>query len=199
FVLWHAVARLQDPQEVRIPGMLLLAVLGILFNGAAVLRVRKGSSLTEKLVSWHLLEDTLGWVAVLVGAGIMAIWNAPIVDPLLSIGISLFVFWNVVKNLKKVFLVLLQTAPAGFDVEEFERQAIAIAGVQSVHHVHCWSIDGESHVFSAHIVIAPEVTDLAQVKSEVRALIDREKFEHITLETESEGESCALEKEKISD
>lgn len=103
FVLCHAVGRLSDPQEVRVPGMLVLAILGIAFNGAAVLRMKGGSSLTEKLVSWHLIEDTLGWFAVLVGAGIMMIWNVPIVDPILSIGISLIVLWNVGRNLKKSF------------------------------------------------------------------------------------------------
>lgn len=57
--------------------MMVLAIIGVAFNGAAVLRVRKGSSLTERVVSWHLIEDTLGWCAVLVGAAVMAIWDLP--------------------------------------------------------------------------------------------------------------------------
>ena len=97
-----------------------LAVLGIIVNGLAVLRVRSGTSLTEKVVSWHLLEDVLGWVAVLIGAAAMAIWDLPIIDPILSIGISLFILWNVARNLKQVIMVFLQTAPAGFDVNQFE-------------------------------------------------------------------------------
>ena len=101
FVLWKAVGRLISPEPVNAPGMMVLAVIGILVNGAAVLRVRKGTSLSEKVVSWHLLEDTLGWGAVLIGAGIMAIWDLPIIDPILSIGISLFVLWNVGRNLSK--------------------------------------------------------------------------------------------------
>lgn len=64
FILWHAVQRIFSLEPVNTPGMMALAV-----NGAAVLRVRKGSSMTEKFVSWHLLEDTLGWVASLIGAG----------------------------------------------------------------------------------------------------------------------------------
>ncbi|MCB1132859.1 MAG: cation transporter, partial [Verrucomicrobiae bacterium] len=92
-VLWQAVARLRDPEPVNAPGMIGLAVVGILFNGAAVLRVKKGASLTEKIAGWHLLEDTLGWVAVLAGAVVMMVWELPVIDPLLSIGISLFVLW----------------------------------------------------------------------------------------------------------
>ena len=153
--------------------------------------MKSGTSLTEKIVSWHLLEDLLGWVAVLVGAGIIAIWNLPIVDPILSIGISLIVLWNVGRNLRKVISVLLQTAPDEFDVEQFEKDAMKIAGVESLHHIHSWSIDGESHVLSAHLVISDEVTDIAEVKRKVRELIDGEAFEHITLEVEKQSDECS--------
>ncbi|MAS95038.1 MAG: cation transporter [Verrucomicrobiales bacterium] len=190
FVLYHAVGRLTDPQEVRAPGMLALAVLGVLFNGAAVLHVKSGTSLTEKLVSWHLIEDTLGWLAVLIGAGIMMVWDVPIVDPILSISISMIVLWNVGRNLKKVFSVMLQATPDSFDAEAFETDVLAIDGIESVHHIHCWSIDGESHVLSAHLVLDAADVDVAKIKEQVRDLVDSQDFEHITLETERPGEPC---------
>ena len=189
FVLWHSFQRLFAPGPVHATGMLGLAVLGILFNGAAVLRVRKGTSLTEKIVSWHLIEDTLGWIAVLVGAGIMAIWDVPIVDPILSIGISAIILWNVFRNLRKVADVFLQRAPEGFDLAEFERGALAIDGIESIHHVHSWSIDGESHVLSLHIVRSGGADD-ALLKSRVRALLDERSFSHVTIEVEAAEDAC---------
>ena len=191
FVLYHAVLRLNEPAEVRVSGMFVLAFLGIAFNGAAVLRMNSGTSLTEKLVSWHLLEDLLGWVAVLIGAAVIAIWNLPIVDPILSIGISMIVLWNVGRNLKKVILVLLQATPEDFDIDRFEEEGLKIPGVDSFHHIHCWSIDGESHVFSAHVVLSDQSGDLVEVKRRVRELIDDETFEHITLEIELPSEDCS--------
>lgn len=190
FVLWHSVERLFAPQEVRVSGMIGLAVLGILFNGAAVLRVKHGSSLTEKLVSWHLIEDTLGWVAVLVGAGIMAIWDLPIVDPILSIGISLIILWNVGRNLKKVAAVFLQTIPEGFDLDAFLDRAAQIDGVHSLHHIHSWSIDGESHVLSAHVIRENGADQDQRIKQQIRALLDEDTFEHVTLEMESAADDC---------
>ncbi len=192
FVLYQAIGRLADPEPVRAPGMLALAIVGVAFNGAAVLRLRSGTSLTEKLVSWHLLEDTLGWIAVLVGAGVMMIWDLPIIDPILSIGISLIVLWNVGRNLRKVFAVLMQTAPDEFDVNDFERRVLALEGIESLHHLHSWSIDGESHVLSAHLVLATDVNDdrLAAIKEQVRDLLDPEVFEHVTLETERAPDTC---------
>jgi len=194
FVLWNAVGRLYAPEPVHAPGMMLLAVIGILFNGAAVLRVKKGSSLTEQVVSWHLLEDTLGWVAVLIGAGVMTVWDMPIIDPLLSIGISLFVLYNVVRNLKKVIDVFLQKAPRAFQLNAFEQAVLAVPKVTSVHHTHSWSIDGESHVLTTHLVMQPDASreEMLNAKAAVRRLLDNEAFEHVTVDIELEGELCVI-------
>ena len=171
-----------------------LAVLGILVNGAAVLRVKKGSSITERIVSWHLLEDVLGWVAVLIGAFVMSLWELPIIDPLLSIGISSFIIWNVFRNLKQVARVFLQTVPENFDLNEFERKVSEIPHVVSTHHTHVWSLDGEKHVFSTHLVVTKECDEqsILEAKQHVHALLDPEKFTHITIEVEHEGKSCLL-------
>lgn len=192
FILWHAVNRLFSPEAVNAPGMMLLAVVGVVFNGAAVLRVRKGSSLTEKVVSWHLLEDTLGWIAVLIGAGIMSVWDIPIIDPILSIGISLFVLWNVLRNLRQIFDVFLQKTPQRFDVEKFESALLVIPKILSVHHTHSWSIDGESHVLSTHLMMEGGASrdEVIAAKNEVRRLLDKKTFEHVTVDVELEGEDC---------
>lgn len=193
FVLWNAIGRLINPESVNAPGMMALAILGILVNGAAVLRVKKGSSLTEQVVSWHLLEDTLGWAAVLIGAGIMAIWDVPIIDPILSICISLFILWNVGWNLKKVIMVFLQTAPEGFDVKHFERGVKTLPGVSSIHHLHLWSLDGEDHVLTLHVVLSPQTDREREVaiKEEIQNLLGENEFTHVTIATELEGESCS--------
>lgn len=198
FVLWNAIGRLVNPESVNAPGMIALAILGILINGAAVLRVKKGSSLTEQVVSWHLLEDTLGWAAVLIGAGIMADWNLPIIDPILSIGISLFILWNVGRNLKKVIRVFLQTTPESFDLTNFENKVCELQGVLSTHHTHSWSLDGETHVLSTHIVMERNTNrpTVLAAKEKVTGLLQNHDFEHVTIEVELEGEPCHAVNEK---
>ena len=193
FVLWQAIGRVLSPQPVNARGMMVLAIIGVLFNGAAVLRVRKGSSLTERVVSWHLIEDTLGWCAVLIGAGVMAIWDLPIIDPLLSIGIALFVLWNLFRTLRKFLDIFLQRAPSGFDVERFESATRAIHGVVAVNHTHSWSIDGQSHVLTTHVVLRASATreEILACKAEVRRLLDARTFEHVTIDIALEGEQGA--------
>lgn len=197
FILWHAVGRLFSPEPVNAPGMMMLAVVGVVFNGAAVLKVKKGSSLTEQVVSWHLLEDTLGWVAVLVGAGIMSVWDIPIIDPILSIGISLFVLWNVIRNLRQFFTVFLQRTPKEFDVNQFERTVLALPKVTSVHHTHSWSIDGERHVLTTHLVMQKDAdrNEIIETKNQVRDMLDKKTFEHVTVDIELEGEICMASEE----
>lgn len=191
-VLWQAVERLRSPEAVNAPGMIGLAVIGVIVNGAAVLRVKRGSSLTEKVVSWHLLEDTLGWVAVLIGAGVMAIWDLPVIDPLLSIGISLFILWNVGRNLKRVMSVFLQTVPDSFDPEGFEEKLRGHEGVEDVHHLHVWSLDGERHVLTFHVVMREGTgrDSIVTLKKWVRDELDDEDFPHVTVDVELAGEAC---------
>lgn len=195
FVGWQAIQRLQSPQAVHAPGMMLLAVAGVAFNGLAAWKLRHGHSLNEKVASWHLLEDTLGWTAVLIGAGIMSVWDVPIVDPLLSLAISVFVLWNVFRNLRTVMLVFLQSAPPGFDASALQTQFAKIPKVLGTHHMQTWTLDGVQHVFSTHLMMERGTSrmEIIEAKRKVHALLREQQFQHITVEVELEGENCAAE------
>ena len=123
----------------------------------------------------------------------MMIWNVPVIDPILSISISLFVLWNVVKNLKQVFAVFLQRVPHGFDAEQFIQSIQQIPGVVDVHHTHVWTLDGEHHVLTTHIVVRKTMPreEIASLKCQVRGLVCEDSFEHMTIDVELEGEACA--------
>jgi cobalt-zinc-cadmium efflux system protein len=195
FIGFEAVQRLRSPEPVKAPGVIGLAVIGVLFNGAAVWRLSRGTSLNEQMARWHLLEDTLGWIAVLIGGVAMTIWNLPILDPLLAVGIAAIVLWNVVRNLRKVAHIFLQGAPPGFDIGAFEKLLVELPLVISSHHTNTWTLDGERHVFSTHLVISPAATreQIVAIKHRVHELLREHHFEHITVEVELEGERCAAE------
>ena len=193
FVLLNAIPRLVNPEPVHGAGMMGMAVVGIVFNGAAALRLRGGSSINERLASWHLLEDVLGWAAVLVGSVFVLVWNLPIVDPILSILISAFVLWNVGKNLRKVAAVFLQRVPDGFDTAQFVRRVLDLPQVKDVHHTHVWTLDGEHHVLTTHLVVDRAATReaVAGIKCKVTGFLAGEAFDHVTIDVEMEGEACA--------
>jgi cobalt-zinc-cadmium efflux system protein len=195
FIGVGAMQRLREPAEVHVPGMLVLAVVGIAFNGLAAWKLRHGHSLSEQVASWHLLEDALGWIAVLAGSIVMLIWHLPIIDPLLSLGICVLILWNVVRNLKQVALVFLQSAPAGFDAAAFDRLLAEIPAVVGSHHTYTWTHDGESHVFSTHLVLRAGATrnEIVAAQRRVHELLREQHFTHVTIEIELQGETCAAD------
>ena len=121
--------------------------------------------------------------------------DLPIIDPLLSIMLSLFILWNVIRNLKVSFGYFLQQVPDSFDSEEFTQELNKLEGVLGSHHTHCWTLEGEHHVFSTHLVMqsSTSLDAIYQTKLEILALLGDEPFEHITIEVELEGEKCLLE------
>ena len=116
FILTKVIPRIFSPQAVSPEGMMYLAILGIIVNGIAVFKLRGGSSLNKDVVSWHLLEDVLGWIAVLIVSIILIYKDIPILDPLLSLLINIYILYNVISKLKKVLNVFLQRVPAGIEI-----------------------------------------------------------------------------------
>ena len=193
FVIREGVERLFSPVEANAKGMFLFAILGVAVNGFAAFRLAKGSSLNEKAVSLHLLEDVLGWLAVLVVSVVMMFVHLPILDPLLSIGISVWVLINVFRNLISTFKVLLQEVPGDVDMKVLTNKIKAIEGVDNLHDIHLWTLDGESHILTLHIVSPVCDTKIHQrIKDEIMAICIEYKIDHVTVEIEDEAADCGL-------
>jgi cobalt-zinc-cadmium efflux system protein len=192
FVIYASVMRIIEPQYVKVEGMFLLAILGVIINGVAVWRTHKSSGINERIVSLHLLEDVLGWIAVLIASVVMMFVEVPILDPILSIGISVFVLYNVVRNLIATFNVILQGVPSDIKLIELQKKVEQLEAVISVHDLHVWSLDSQYNIASLHAVISPEMTldQMAQLKQEIKLLMLAEQIEHTTVEFETEQEEC---------
>lgn len=193
-IMREAVSRLFHPQEANAPGMILLAVLGIAVNGFAAWKAGQGKSLNERVVSWHLVEDVLGWVAVLIASVVMLFRDIPFLDPALSLVITLYVLWNVFKRLKETLNVFLQGRSDDINLEEVKRALLGIAHVDSLHHVHLWTLDGEHQVFSTHMVLKDidSYQQIAKVKRDVNKALQPYNFSDITIEIELDESTCSL-------
>lgn len=195
YILIQAWQGIFEPHDVHAPGMFLLAVLGVAVNGYAAWRLGKGLSRNEKMLKWHLMEDVLGWVAILVASVVLIFWDIPFLDPLLAIAITIYILFNVLKNLKETFTLFLQGTPVGVEIKEIENRISSIAEVLSVHHLHVWSLDGEHHVLTAHIVVE-EDTDIEstnRIREKVRELVQGKEITHVTLEVEYGHTQCKTE------
>jgi cobalt-zinc-cadmium efflux system protein len=195
FILTEAIPRLLNPVQPDAKGMIILAIIGIIFNGAAVLRLSGGQTQNEKIVTWHLMEDVLGWLAILIGAIIMVYLEAPIIDAIISVVFTLFILYNVSKNFINTSRIFLQAKPENIDLDPLRKEISEIGDVISSHDYHLWSMDGEHAVLTIHAVVPDEcsVEAMKVIKKDIRNLCHKYQVGHVTIEIEFESENCELE------
>jgi len=195
YVINEAVGRILEPEHTDAMGMIFFAVIGVLVNGYAAWKLSGGKTMNEKVASWHLLEDVLGWVAVLVVAIILNFKDIHYLDPALSLLITAYILWNVIIRLKQTLFIFLQGVPEELDINEIESKILNIDFVNSIHHMHIWSLEGEHNVFTAHIKIDDNsnLNNFKKVKSDVKDILKEYKFEHYTVEVEFNDENCDLD------
>src|ERR1035437_440316 len=169
FILSAAIPRIFHPQQSHAAGMFFLAIVGVLVNGAAVFRLKKGNSINEKVISLHLLEDVLGWLAILIGSIVMHFFDIPVLDPIMSVAIAFFVLYNVYKNIRQSLHIILQGIPVDVDLTDISAQLQKFDGVESVHDLHVWSVDGNYNVLTVHIVVNDSLSmeKLAELKEKI--------------------------------
>ena len=196
FILTEAIPRIFHPEKTQAAGMFFLAIVGVLVNGLAFFRLKKGSSLNEKVVSLHFLEDVLGWVAILVGAIIMYFFKVPLIDPVLSVGIAIFILFNVYKNIRQTLHIILQGIPVDIDVAELTEQLQQFKGIENVHDLHVWSVDGNYNVLTIHIVMVNslDIQEITELKVKIRNSLKIKGIQHATIEFETRDEQCDFEK-----
>ncbi|RXK85672.1 cation diffusion facilitator family transporter [Filimonas effusa] len=197
FIISEAIPRFWHPEPVSTGGMMWLAILGLIFNGAAALKLSKGSdSLNQKAVMLHLLEDVLGWVAVLAGSIIMHYTQWYWIDPLLSLAVAVFILYNAVRNLRSSFRIFMQATPKNIHPGQVEEALLQIPDVIAVHDLHLWTMDGSYIIFSGHLVVADTsgMQEAARVRREAIALLQSQGIQHATLQVETSDEHCGLER-----
>ena len=195
YVITEAVGRILEPEHTDAKGMIFFAVIGVLVNGYAAWKLSSGKTMNEKVASWHLVEDVLGWVAVLVVGIILNFKDIHYLDPALSLLITAYILWNVVIRLKQTLFIFLQGVPEDLDINEIESKILNIDFVNSIHHMHIWSLEGEHNVFTAHIKIDDNssLNNFKKVKFDVKDILKEYKFEHYTVEVEFNDENCDLD------
>lgn len=192
WVLTEAIPKLLQPEMPIVEGMIALAVFGVLVNGFAAYKLSKGKTLNERVLNWHLLEDVLGWVAVLIVSIVLLFVDWPILDPALSILFTLYILINVAKNLWHTIRLFLQAIPDKELSKSVYKTLIELQEVDSIHHLHLWSLDGEHHVLTAHLALqeALSIQQQLELKKSIAERLSEFNLEHTTIELEMTDEQC---------
>jgi cobalt-zinc-cadmium efflux system protein len=197
FIIQELIQRFAHPEPSNAKGMFIFALIGVTVNGAAMLRLQKGSSINERVVSLHFLEDILGWVAVLIGSVVMIFIEVPLLDPILSFCITCFILFNVYRNMKAAFRIILQAVPENVDMNAIREKIISLPGIKDVHDVRTWTMDGDYNVLTLHVVTDKTTThEIESLKEEVRHSLEHMNIAHTTIEIEPPGVHCDLNENK---
>ena len=196
-IVYNAVDRLIHPSALSNPQLLIVfAVIGVVVNGLAAYNASKGQSINEKVISLHLLEDVFGWVALLIASILINIFNIPILDTILSLVFSVYIFFHVLRNLKSIMEVFLEKAPKKPRINQIKQSLKKIEHVHDIHHIHYWTLEGSIPIITLHAIVDQDlnIAKINDVQKEIHMELKLLGIEHVTVQIEFRGLDCIGEK-----
>ena len=196
FVILENLTKLFHPQPVNDEGILWLGIIAVTINVLASLVVRKGKTKNESILSLHFLEDTLGWVAVILMALVLRFTDWYILDPLLSLVISFFILSKAIPRFWSTLKIFLDAVPEGVDIEQVTSDLEQLEHVASVNQLNLWTMDGLEKNAIVHVCLK-QIEDMEASKTAIRHHLKDIGFHNITIEVDSDQDSHACHKRDI--
>lgn len=189
FVIKEAFERIGSPEVVKPEGMLYLAILGIAVNSFAAYRLSKDEGINVKMLMYHLLEDLLGWIAVLIVSIILFFKPWYFLDSVLSILISMIILRGVFKNILKIGKIFVQQFPEDFEKDKLINKIKEHEGVKDVHFLQGWSLDETTLNITLHVVVAGDMkmSEADKLRRGIEDLLKQLKVSLWTIQLESDG------------
>ena len=196
-VIYNAIPRIIHPEEINHDAMIIFAIFGVIINGYAAYRTSHGEKHNEKAINLHMLEDVFGWVAVLIGSIFIKIYNLTIIDPILSILITIYILFHVYKYIKEVFDIFMEKVPDNININDIKKNVEEkFEMIKNIYHIHVWSLDGVNNYMTLHVELNEDINkdDLIKLKQDIKKELNKTGINHVTLEFDYFGEKCIKEK-----
>lgn len=192
FIISEAITRYQNPEPVNAEGVFLLAILGLSVNGFAAFRMSKNSGVNSRMIMLHLLEDVLGWCAILIVSVVLIFKPWYFLDSVLSIIIALIIINGVIKNLYRVSKIFLQAFPANLDRDKLVEEISRFKNVLGVHFIQGWSLDDSYFNLTFHVQVSSELRmkEVDVLRMEIEHYLKSKKVTYTTIQFE--GNECLL-------
>ena len=196
-VILENITKLFNPQPVNDEGILWLGIIAVSINLLASLVVRKGKTKNESILSLHFLEDTLGWLAVILMAIILKFTDWYILDPLLSLVISFFILSKAIPRFWSTLKIFLDAVPEGVETGNLEKDLEALINVKSVNQLSIWSMDGLENNAIIHLCLE-DWEQMMETKNQVRHLLEERGIQNITIEVDASQSNHAQHKRRVT-
>ncbi|MFS9239190.1 cation diffusion facilitator family transporter [Streptococcus australis] len=197
-VILENISKLIEPQPVDHEGMLWLGVIAIAINLTASLIVRKGQTKNESILSLHFLEDTLGWLAVIVVAIILRYTDWYFLDPLLSLLISAFILSKALPRFWSTLKIFLDAVPEGVDIQQVKSDLEQLDHVTSINQLNLWTMDGLEKNAIVHVCLE-HVNHMEVCKEAIRTLLKDCGFQNVTIEVDEDLATHRAHKRNIEE
>ena len=195
-VILENVTKILNPQPVNDEGILWLGIIAITINVLASLVVGKGKTKNESILSLHFLEDTLGWLAVILMAIVLRFTNWYILDPLLSLVISFFILSKALPRFWSTLKIFLDAVPDGLDIEQVKSGLEQLDNVASLNQLNLWTMDGLEKNAIVHLCLE-DWEQMTETKNQVRQLLEERGVQNITIEVDTSQSNHAQHKRKV--
>ena len=195
-VILENITKLFNPQPVNDEGILWLGIIAVTINMLASLVVRKGKTKNESILSLHFLEDTLGWIAVILMAIILRFTDWYILDPLLSLVISFFILSKAIPRFWSTLKIFLDAVPEGVDIKQVKSRLEQLDYVASVNQINLWTMDGLEKNAIIHVCLE-HIKHMEVCKESIRDLLKDCGFQNITIEVDADVASHQVHKRNM--
>ena len=197
-VILENVSKLFHPQPVNDEGLLWLGIIAISVNVLASLVIRKGQTKNESILSLHFLEDTLGWLAVILMAIVLRFTDWYILDPLLSLAISFFILSKAIPRFWSTVKIFLDAVPEGVDIKQVKNDLEQLDHVASINQLNLWTMDGLEKNAIVHVCLK-RMEQMVVCKEEIRALLKERGFQNVTIEVDEDLATHRAHKRNIEE
>lgn len=196
-VILENVTKILNPQPVNDKGILWLGIIAITINVLASLVVGKGKTKNESILSLHFLEDTLGWLAVILMAIVLRFTEWYILDPLLSLVISFFILSKALPRFWSTLKIFLDAVPEGLDIKQVKSGLEQLDNVASLNQLNLWTMDGLEKNAIVHLCLE-DWEQMTETKNQVRQLLEERGVQNITIEVDTSQSNHAQHKRKVT-
>ena len=197
-VILGNITKLFHPQPVNDEGILWLGIIAVSINVLASLVVRKGKTKNESILSLHFLEDTLGWVAVILMAIVLRFTDWYILDPLLSLVISIFILSKAIPRFWSTLKIFLDAVPEGVDIKQVKSDLEQLDHVTSINQLNLWTMDGLEKNAIVHVCLK-EIEQMELCKESIRSKLKDCGFQNITIEIDADLASHQTHKRNMEE
>ena len=197
-VILENVSKLFHPQPVNEEGLLWLGIIAISVNVLASLVIRKGQTKNESILSLHFLEDTLGWLAVILMAIVLRYTDWYILDPLLSLAISLFILSKAIPRFWSTLRIFLDAVPEGVNIQKIKADLAELDHVASINQLNLWTMDGLEKNAIVHVCLE-HVKHMEVCKESIRTLLKERGFQNVTIEVDEDLATHRAHKRNIEE